>query len=58
MTDTGFGEFSQPTTSRNEVVSAIAFADIAPEQDLEVNADGSESDAIPLEVIAGDTRKV
>lgn len=58
MTDTGFGEFSQPTTSRNEVVSAIAFADIAPEQDLEVNADDSESDAIPLEVIAGDTHKV
>ena len=50
--DGGFGILSQHTTSENATVSAIAFAEVAPGQDVET-LEGNEEDpeAIRLEVI-------
>ena len=51
--DTGFGVLSQPIASENEVVSAIAFAAVAPGQGQGQTVEGDEDDleAIRLEVL-------
>ena len=55
--DTRFGVLSQPTSSGNVAMSAIAFV---PGQDLAVegSADDTESEAIQLQVIGGDVHQV
>ena len=45
--DTGFGVLSQPISSEDTLVSAIAFADVPPTQVVE--GDANESEAIRLE---------
>ncbi|KAI9459277.1 hypothetical protein HD554DRAFT_2137443 [Boletus coccyginus] len=77
--DIGFGAFSQTITGGNTVISAIAFADVATEQeksqvvdgdsvtirveelergstDQVVGGDEDNSEAIPLEILRGDSR--
>ena len=58
--DTGFGVLSQPIASDNAVVSAIAFADVAPwqGQDQVVEGDEDDSEAIRLEARGDGTRQV
>lgn len=57
--DTGFGVLSQPNASENAAVSAIAFADVAPEprhwQDQAVEGNAYESEAIRLEPLRDST---
>ena len=57
--DTGFGVLSQPVSSGNAVMSAIQFADVAPEQvEGQVAEDEvDDSEAIRLEMRDG-TRQV
>ena len=52
--DTGFGALSQPIA----IVSAIGFADVAPEQDQAVEGGTNESEAIQLEAFGDDTCQV
>jgi hypothetical protein len=55
--DSGFGVLSQPIVSQNGSVSAIAFADIAPGQEVvEGDSDAYDSEAIRLEVVGDGTR--
>ena len=56
--DTGFGVLSQTTASQNAPVSAIAFADIAPGQDEDVEGDVNESEAIRLELLGDNIHQV
>ena len=60
--DTGFGVLSQTNTNQNGPLSAIAFADIAPqaglEQDQIMEVDANESAAIRLEPIRDNTHQV
>jgi hypothetical protein len=59
--DTGFGVSSKPISSGNAVVSAIQFADVAPEQEQEqvqvAEGEMEDSEAIQLEMRDG-TRQV
>ena len=57
--DAGFGVLSQPTASGSVVVSAIAFAAVAPGQGQGQTVEGEEQDteAIRLEVL-GDGSEV
>ena len=56
--DTGFGVLSQPISSQNAPVSAIAFADVAPGQDQAMDGDTNESETIRLEPWGDDTDQV
>ena len=53
--DSGFGILSRPATDENQTVSAIAFADITPEQPESQAAEDhmgeSAGEIIPLEVV-------
>lgn len=58
--DTGFGVRSQPIASENTVLSAIAFADVAPGHGrgrVEGNED-DELEAIRLEALGDGTHQV
>lgn len=56
--DSGFGVSSQPDISENAAVSAIAFAEVIPEEGQMVEGEVGESDAIRLEAVGDDARQV
>lgn len=57
--DTGFGVLSQPTiASQNAALSAIVFADVALEQDQVEEGEANESEAIRLETLDSNARRV
>ena len=58
--DTGFGMSSQPISSGNMAVSAIEFADVAPEQEQGQAAEDEvdDSEAILLGMSGDGTRQV
>ena len=56
--DTGFGVSSQSISSENVAVSAIEFADVAPEQGQVAGGEVDNSEAIRLGVLGDGTRQV
>ena len=56
--DAGFGVLSQPIASQNAPLSAIAFADVAPEQEQVVEGDANESEAVRPELFEDNTHHV
>ncbi|KAH0834170.1 hypothetical protein J3R83DRAFT_11477, partial [Lanmaoa asiatica] len=57
--DSGFGVFSQPISSQNGAISAIAFAEVTPEQGHIVEGNADESEAmLEFEVMGDNTREV
>ena len=56
--DSGFGVSSQPDISENQAVSAIAFAEVIPEEGQMAEGQVGESEGIQLEVVGDGARQV